>query len=227
MISRKPPLLIFLCCASTAMLLALMVKSWAGVREARSHRAVAAQQDLSDTTRELSQDDAQEEAWQRHHRASLEWEAKLAALQKPYLEREQRRLLDVAEREQARHEYEEAVREQARQERDQRERAEREKAPRDRVRALPPGVLANQWRPPNDGNDSGVLDRIHGILENARSNTRAYEQQRQRFQAAPSGPVQNFDDTWQRMNRQQELDRQHKIEQRNEFDRIRGVPPRP
>src|SRR5262249_32535770 len=73
----------------------LMVLQWGCFGEATTHDAVAVKKDRQDTVRDGRQDEAPDEAWQRHEHAHREWESKVAAWQEAQLRREQ------AEREQA------------------------------------------------------------------------------------------------------------------------------
>jgi hypothetical protein len=75
--------------------LALLVLQWGCFGEATTHDAVAVKRDRQDTASDGRQDQAPDEAWQRHEHAHRAWESKVAAWQEAQLRREQ------AEREQA------------------------------------------------------------------------------------------------------------------------------
>jgi hypothetical protein len=217
--------------ATCAVVLALMVQSRGGSLEATPGQSIMAGQGHQDTSPPLGQDQAPDEAWQRHVKASREWEQRLAAWQAAQDEREQAEHLRVviiqeeARREQARQE-EARRREEARRDEEARRREEAlrelaERASSGRVWQGGSYSVPRSQLPRYAGGGSDTLSNMHRILENASPNTRAYERREGVWSTpvypnppspAPSlNPSQSFGNQWlhaqEAQRRAQEHDR--------------------
>jgi hypothetical protein len=75
--------------ATCAVLLAFMVKHWGGSLGVTTRQSAVAGPGHQDTSRKLGQEQAPDEAWERHEQAHREWESKVAAWQEAQLRREE------------------------------------------------------------------------------------------------------------------------------------------
>jgi hypothetical protein len=200
-----------------------MVKSREGFLEAIPGQSIMARQGDQDTSRPLGQDQAPDEAWERHVKASQEWEKRLAAFQAAQGEREQAERLRVlviqekSQREQAR--QEEARRREEDRRREEARREEAERASSRRVWNGGPYPVSRSQLPRYAGDGSDTLSNIHRILENASPNTRAYERREGVWSTpvspnppspAPSlAPSQSFDNQWRHAQEAQQRAQEH------------------